>query len=599
MPAWDRARFQDALTCSRVSLHFCFKALVLASPSIGLERTCLRYLFEDCALDTDRRELHRGIAPVSLEPQVFDLLVHLIRHRDRVVSKDDLLAAVWQGRTVSDSALFNRINAARSAIGDSGDQQRLIKTVPRKGLRFIGTVHQIEAPTAAMAAPTTLPSATASAGAHREAAPLPLPDRPSIAVLPFDDMSGDPDQEHFADGISEDLITGLARVRWLFVIARNSAFVYKNRAVDVKQVSRELGVRYVLEGSVRRAGKRVRISAQLVDATTGGHHWAERYDRELGDIFAVQDEITRSVTAAIEPYLLAAEGTRAQSGSTENLDAWELAARAQMQFWRMTRDDFLAASGLLERAISLYPDYAPARSLLGFYLVFAVHMGWINRAEGLDRGRQHATRAIALDDRDPWGQIALGYSSLMERHTGEAIAAFRRAVSFNPNSAIGRFHLSHGLAFAGQDREAIEHGEDAIRLSPLDPIDGPVPRRHCGCSLCGRALRRCPALHDRGRAAPSRLSGRASPPLRKPCADRTDRRGTRAPGCRAPRPAAALRRLDSRQRPLPDPRTHGALSEWHAHGGAGSIDSVGSRFAGQEAASAREISLQSRKLVPR
>ena len=148
-----------------------------------------------------------------------------------------------------------------------------------------------------------------------ESRALPLPDRPSIAVLPFDNMSGDPDQEYFADGITEDLITGLARIRWLFVIARNSTFVYKGRAVDVRQVARELGVRYVLEGSVRRAGKRLRISAQLIDAATGGHHWAERYDRELGDIFAVQDEITRSVVGAIEPRLLAAEGVRALSRS--------------------------------------------------------------------------------------------------------------------------------------------------------------------------------------------------------------------------------------------------------------------------------------------
>ena len=162
-------------------------------------------------------------------------------------------------------------------------------------------------------------------------------------MLPFANMSGDPDQEHFADGISEDLITGLSRIRWLFVIARNSTFVYKDRAVDVKQVSRELGVRYVLEGSVRRAGKRLRISAQLVDAMTGGHHWAERYDRELGDIFAVQDEITRSVAAAIEPHLLAAEGVRALSRSSDDLGAWELVARAQTHVWRMTRPDYEAA----------------------------------------------------------------------------------------------------------------------------------------------------------------------------------------------------------------------------------------------------------------
>jgi TolB-like protein/Flp pilus assembly protein TadD len=448
----------------------------------------LWYLFEDCALDTDRRELHRGGAPVPVEPQVFDLLVHLIRYRDRVVSKDDLLAAIWQGRTVSESALFNRINAARTAVGDSGGRQSLIKTLPRKGLRFVAIVREDETP--------PVPAhrvAVAPGGAHREAPHLPLPDRPSIAVLPFDDRSGDPDQEHFADGLSEDLITGLARIRWLFVSDRNSAFVYKHRAFGLKEVSRELGVRYVLEGSVRRAGKRVRISAQLVDAKTGGHVWAERYDRELGDIFAVQDEITRSVAGTIEPHLLAAEGIRALSRSADNLGAWELAARAQTQFWRMTRDDFLAATELLGRAISLYPDYVPARSLLGFFLAFAVHMGWIDRAEGLEHGRQHSMRATAVDDRDPWGHIALGYWSLMERRTEEAIAAFRRAVAFNPNSAISRFHLSHGLAFAGQDREAIEHAEDAIRLSPLDPMTaqfhGAIAVAHYGAGRYADALR--------------------------------------------------------------------------------------------------------------
>ena len=179
---------------------------------------------------------------------------------------------------------------------------------------------------------------------------LPLPDRPSIAVLPFANMSEDPDQEHFADGISEDLITDLSRIHWLFVIARNSTFVYKNRAVDVKQVSRELGVRYVLEGSVRRAGKRIRISAQLIDAVTGGHHWAERYDRELGDIFAVQDEITRSVVAAIEPRLLAAEGIRALSRSSDDLGAWERVARAETDVWRLTRADYATAIKGLEQS---------------------------------------------------------------------------------------------------------------------------------------------------------------------------------------------------------------------------------------------------------
>jgi TolB-like protein/Flp pilus assembly protein TadD len=302
-----------------------------------------------------------------------------------------------------------------------------------------------------------------------EASALPLPERASIAVLPFANMSGDADQEYFAEGISEDLITGLARIRWLFVIARNSTFLYKGSAVDVKQVSRALGVRYVLEGSVRRAGKRLRISAQLVDATSGGHHWAERYDRELGDIFAVQDEITRSVAAAIEPHLLAAEGVRALLPSTHDLGAWELVAQARTHFWRLTRADSEKAIRVLRRAVQGHPDYAPAQGLLGFCLVFAAHMGWIDRDQGLPPGRQHAIRAIALDDRDSWGYTALGYWALMERRTEESIAAFRQAVYLNPNSAAAHSHLSRGLAFAGQDREAIEHAEEAIRLSPLDP----------------------------------------------------------------------------------------------------------------------------------
>jgi TolB-like protein len=456
-------------------------------------RQTLRYLFADCALDTDRRELRRGTTLVAVEPQVFDLLAHLIRHRDRVISKDELLASIWHGRIVSESALFNRVNAVRTAIGDTGSEQRLIKTLPRKGIRFVGEVREDETPpTSHTGLATEIPS---SGGPLAQKEPYPqLPARPSIAVLPFANMSGDLEQEYFADGISEDLITGLSRIRWLFVIARNSSFVYKNRAIDVKQVSRELGVRYVLEGSVRRAGKHVRISAQLVDATTGGHHWAERYDRELGDIFAVQDEITRSVAAAIEPHLLAAEGLRALSRSSDDIEAWELVARAQTHFWRMTRADNEMAVKPLEQAIAAHPDYAPARGLLAFCLLFAVHMGWIDRDRALAPGRQHAIRAIALDDRHHWGHIALGYWSMMERRTEESIAAFRRAVSLNPNSAAAHSHLSRGFAFAGRDRDAIEHGEEAIRLSPLDPemalFLGAIAVAHYAAGRYGQAIER-------------------------------------------------------------------------------------------------------------
>src|SRR2546421_6725633 len=218
---------------------------------------------------------------IRLTPKALALLSFLAGRPGELVTKEELFAAVWPDIAVGDAALVTCIQELRKALGDDARRPRYIETLHRRGYRFIGKI------------PTGRPAA--------EVAALALPDRPSIAVLPFDNMSDDPDQEHFADGISEDLITGLARIHWLFVIARNSTFAYKNRAVDVKQVARELGVRYVLEGSVRRAGKQLRISAQLIDALTGGHHWAEQYDRKLGDIFAVQDEITRSVVATIEP----------------------------------------------------------------------------------------------------------------------------------------------------------------------------------------------------------------------------------------------------------------------------------------------------------
>jgi TolB-like protein len=234
---------------------------------------------------------------VHLTPKALALLSYMADRPGEVITKDQLFNAVWPEVSVGDAALVTCIQELRRALKDDARRPRFIETLHRRGYRFVGKL--------AEASPTS--------AIHGNASELALPDRPSIAVLPFVNMSEDSEDAHFADGISEDLITGLSRIHWLFVIARNSTFVYKGRAVDVKQVARELGVRYVLEGSVRRAGKRIRISAQLIDATTGGHHWAERYDRELDDIFAVQDEITRNVVAAIEPRLMAAISGRTWS----------------------------------------------------------------------------------------------------------------------------------------------------------------------------------------------------------------------------------------------------------------------------------------------
>ena len=275
----------------------------------------------------DRRSacLRRDGVVVPLRPKTFDVLAYLAQHPGRLVPKSELIDKVWQNLNVTANSPVQCIKEIRQALQD--DTQAIIETVSKRGYLFALPVVAIDGDD---------PSQSAEAGEGRA---LPLPDRPSIAVLPFDNMSGDPDQDYFADGISEDLITGLSRIRWLFVIARNSTFVYKGRAVDVRQVASELGVRYVLEGSVRRAGQRLRVSAQLIDAVTGGHHWAEQYDRELGDIFAIQDEITSRVVASIQPRLLAAEGVRAFSRSPGDLGAWELVARAQTHVWRLNRTD--------------------------------------------------------------------------------------------------------------------------------------------------------------------------------------------------------------------------------------------------------------------
>ncbi|MFI5021391.1 MAG: adenylate/guanylate cyclase domain-containing protein [Alphaproteobacteria bacterium] len=294
-------------------------------------------------------------------------------------------------------------------------------------------------------------------------------DRPSIAVLPFANMSGDPEQEYFADGISEDIITGLSKLRWFFVIARNSSFTYKGKAIDVKRVARELGVRYVLEGSVRKGGNRVRITTQLIDAATGNHIWADRYDGDLTDVFALQDEITRKVVAAIEPKLLEAEGIRSQSRSPEDLGAWDMVIQANSLFWRLTPAEREAAIAILRRAVERYPDYAPAQSMLAFVLLISGYLGWVLMEPQLQQAAGLAARAEELDHSDPWAHLALGYVAFVRRRTSAAAAEFQRAIDLNPNFAAAHGYLGWALAFGGQSEQAIAHLKEAIRMSPHDP----------------------------------------------------------------------------------------------------------------------------------
>jgi TolB-like protein/Flp pilus assembly protein TadD len=298
-----------------------------------------------------------------------------------------------------------------------------------------------------------------------------LPDKPSIAVLAFDNRSGDPDQAYFADGIAEDLITALSRIRWLFVTARNSSFTYKGRAADVKQVGRELGVRYVVEGSVRRAGQRVRITAQLIDAVNGNHLWAQRYDRELEDIFAVQDEITDTIVAAIEPELGAAERERAMRRPPDSLEAWGLYQRGVEHMYRFTATDSAEAKRLFKAAAERDPRFAAPLGALAYALYLEVILAVAPAPEETTASAIEAGRAaVARDDKDPMAHFGLGRALTVARLQMEAIRELEIAIELNPNFALA--HLGLGVALIGASRlqEAIESLDKAIRLSPHDPI---------------------------------------------------------------------------------------------------------------------------------
>ena len=291
--------------------------------------------------------------------------------------------------------------------------------------------------------------------------------RPSIAVLPFANMSGDPEQEYFADGISEDIITGLSKLRWFFVIARNSSFTYKGKAVDVKRAARELGVRYVLEGSVRKGGNRVRITAQLIDAATGNHIWADRYDGDLTDVFALQDEITKKVVAAIEPKLLEAEGIRSQSRSPEDLDAWDMVIQANSLFWRLTKAEGEAAIAMLKRAVERYPDYAPAHSMLAFMLVLSGYLGWtLADSHNCNEAAALAARAAELDDSDPWAHLALGYVAFMRRRTSgrrrnSSVLSISTRISPLPMAILGGHSLLRAIRTGNRASEGGDPHEPA------------------------------------------------------------------------------------------------------------------------------------------
>jgi adenylate cyclase len=421
----------------------------------------VRFFFDGFSFDTDCRELRHHESVVPLTPQVFDLLDYLLRNRDRVVSKDELVASIWGGRAVTDSALTTRINALRAAVGDDGKSQRVIRTLPRKGFRFVANVREGE---------------PATPGAHAAGAPatayLALPDKPSIAVLPLENLTPDPHQEQISGGITEDIITELSRFSELFVIARNSSFQYKGKAIDARRISRELGVHYLLEGSFRRHGGRVRITAQLIDALTGAHRWAERYDRELADVFALQDEVARAIATTLVAHVNKAEAERTLLKPPTSWQAYEYFVRGAdilAGYWSSVKaDDLYESRRLLERSLEIDPGFARAYASLSTTWIIA----WRNRLDkdhlnplALDEAHRMADRAVQLNPNLPQAHASLGVVLAWKRQHEAGVAEFERAVALNPNFTDWRMAIA--LVYAGQSERAVEVLKAHMRLDPF------------------------------------------------------------------------------------------------------------------------------------
>jgi len=406
------------------------------------------YRFDPYSLDTKSFELKKGSDAVAVEPQVFNVLAFLIKNRDRIVTKDELIEAVWDGRAISDGALNSRINSARRVVGDDGDTQSIIKTIPRRGFRFVAAINEDAEPTAQANFRT------------------PSTDKPSIAVMPFANLSNDPEQEHFSDGIVEDLIAALSRIRRFQVAGRSTTFSYKVRLPDSRQIARELDVRYVIEGSVRKAGNRIRLNIELIDGETGNTIWVERYDRELADIFALQDELALATAGALEPELSRSERDRVRLKSPDSLDAWEAYQQGMSFFYKRTAQDVAQARRLFQQAMSIDPQFALAYA--GYARTYIFNLLLDTKASEREEAEAAALKAIQLDPNEADGYVALGSVHWCNGDFERAIPELETAVSLNPSYAQAYHKLGGTLLHSGRPEEAVPHLLTAIRLSPKD-----------------------------------------------------------------------------------------------------------------------------------
>ena len=419
------------------------------------------YRFERFTLDLAGGCLRAEDREIALRPKSFKLLRHLVENAGRLVSKDELMKALWPNVIVTDDSLKRCVSEVRIALGD--EAQQIVRTVPRRGLRFIARLSQPATELAPLVSPIVASDSLPEFP--------PLPDKPSIAVLPFQNLGGDL-QEYFADGIVEEIITALTRFSALFVIARNSSFAYKGRSIDVRQVGRELGVRYVLEGSARRSEDRLRITGQLIEAATGTHLWADRFEGRLTDIFDLQDEMTTKVVGALSPKLQMAEIERAKHKPTESLQSYDCYLRGLASFHREERSANRDALHMFYKAIELDPDFATPHGMAAWSYCQRLRNGW---TDDLPRDRVEtkrlALRAAALSRDDAVALCASGLAlALIGRELDAGTALIDRARELNPNLAIAWSFSAWVRIWLGEPELAIEHGMRAVRLSPLDPL---------------------------------------------------------------------------------------------------------------------------------
>jgi TolB-like protein len=428
----------------------------------------LNFRFAEFEIDVARHELRRAKDLIQIEPQVFDLLVHLVQNCNRIVSKNELIDTVWMGRIVSEATLSSRISAARQAIGDNGAGQRLIRTYYKRGFRFVGSV---DAGLAAGPAAANAPQNSADSEFFAAARSVMSSDRPSIAVLPFQNMSGDHSQDSLADGLTEDIITGLSRQRWFSVVARNTSFSYRDEAIDIRKVARELGVRYVLEGSVRKVAERVRVTAQLIDAFRCIHIWADRNDSIFVNGFERQDEITARVIDSVESQIVMAEAARLRRTPSQNMDVSDLVVRALPHAWRMSASEQRLAQDLLRQAIAVDGKHAHAHALLGWTFVNLFNLDSRTPIRELtEMALDAATAALVLDDRDHWAHLVLGLGHARRRRTELAVRHLSKSIELNPNFALAYAGLGYAFACGGKPDRGRESVRHARQISPLDPF---------------------------------------------------------------------------------------------------------------------------------